>query len=144
MRFPLGLGLFDSVGSCRAWGSLEGSFSFRDLVFFSVPSKGTVTSEAEEHSKPLNGVIARFRVHINTRSPFQNASADILVEFFLQAIPTKEDARFRSQFTRECWAKRAPVNVSAVCRHWREVALSSPILWSTIRRWYRVRGIISL
>ncbi|KAH8116367.1 hypothetical protein DFH11DRAFT_1828655 [Phellopilus nigrolimitatus] len=54
--------------------------------------------------------------------------ADILAEIFTWALPTYEE-----RLDLNDWNKITPCNVAAVCRFWRNTALSHTTLWSTIK-----------
>ncbi|KAJ6502200.1 hypothetical protein C8R45DRAFT_1209810 [Mycena sanguinolenta] len=57
-------------------------------------------------------------------SPMRFVPQDILQEIFISCLPSKHDALI--DFT------EAPLLLGRICRHWRSVAYSTPILWSSI------------
>ncbi|KZV90783.1 hypothetical protein EXIGLDRAFT_770451 [Exidia glandulosa HHB12029] len=59
--------------------------------------------------------------------------ADLLSIIFVHAATEREDDTPWYQVTDDADALRLPYRVSAVCRHWREVARSTAQLWACIR-----------
>ncbi|KAF7363747.1 hypothetical protein MSAN_01032500 [Mycena sanguinolenta] len=57
-------------------------------------------------------------------SPMRLAPYDILQEIFLSCLPSKHNALIDFN--------DAPLLLGRVCRHWRSVAYSTPLLWSSI------------
>ncbi|KAJ6502174.1 hypothetical protein C8R45DRAFT_1190541 [Mycena sanguinolenta] len=57
-------------------------------------------------------------------SPMRLVPQDILQEIFLSCLPSKHDALIDFN--------EAPLLLGRICRHWRSVAYSTPILWSSI------------
>ncbi|KDR81190.1 hypothetical protein GALMADRAFT_116222 [Galerina marginata CBS 339.88] len=77
---------------------------------------------------------AQKKKHGNLQKQFTTCSAlvsvprrlpdDILREMFLRCLPTKNNALMDRD--------TAPLIFTRICNHWRRVALSTPLLWSTI------------
>ncbi|KAF8214973.1 hypothetical protein K438DRAFT_1562116, partial [Mycena galopus ATCC 62051] len=57
-------------------------------------------------------------------SPMRCIPQDILVEIFLACLPTEHNACIDSA--------EAPLVLGRICRHWRSVAYSTPMLWRSI------------
>jgi hypothetical protein len=68
------------------------------------------------------------RIAITQKSPFCNPPIDVLVSIFEHALPYYSKARDVPLPD----VKSAPLNISHVCRYWREASLLTPQLWSTI------------
>ncbi|KAF7348281.1 F-box domain-containing protein [Mycena sanguinolenta] len=57
-------------------------------------------------------------------SPMRLIPQDILLEIFLSCLPSKHNALMDPN--------EAPLLLGRICRHWRSVAYSAPMLWSSI------------
>ncbi|KXN91037.1 hypothetical protein AN958_03104 [Leucoagaricus sp. SymC.cos] len=69
------------------------------------------------------------------RVPFSDLPAEILQEVFFWCLPTPANHNEHLVFMRrETFTSpaHAPLLLCHVCRHWRDIALSSPNLWATL------------
>ncbi|KAF7348243.1 Hexose carrier protein [Mycena sanguinolenta] len=57
-------------------------------------------------------------------SPMRRIPQDVLLEIFFSCLPTEHNALIDPA--------EAPLVLGRICRHWREVAYSAPMLWSSI------------
>ncbi|KAJ7238572.1 hypothetical protein B0H12DRAFT_1137240 [Mycena haematopus] len=57
-------------------------------------------------------------------SPLRRVSEDVLIEIFLSCLPSEHNALINTA--------EAPLILGRICRHWRSVAYSAPLLWRTI------------
>ncbi|KAF7373598.1 hypothetical protein MSAN_00570200 [Mycena sanguinolenta] len=57
-------------------------------------------------------------------SPMRRIPEDVLIEIFCACLPSEHNARIDPA--------EAPMALGRICKHWRGVAYSAPILWSTI------------
>ncbi|KAJ8078167.1 hypothetical protein PM082_000373 [Marasmius tenuissimus] len=64
--------------------------------------------------------------HLALAAPFRRFPADIWGEIFAHCLPTNK------LNVAVCTLKEAPLLFTNVCRAWREIALSTPRLWSSI------------
>ncbi|KAK7065045.1 hypothetical protein R3P38DRAFT_3383422 [Favolaschia claudopus] len=69
-------------------------------------------------------------------SPMRLAPDDILREIFLACLPSATNALMDP--------KEAPLLFGHICRHWRDIALSTPMLWASIHIPLTVRAGIEL
>ncbi|KAJ7486226.1 hypothetical protein B0H11DRAFT_1861760 [Mycena galericulata] len=67
---------------------------------------------------------AKIVAHRALMSPIRRAPLDILQEIFLACLPTTHDALIDPG--------EAPLLLGRVCKHWRSVAYSTPMIWSSI------------
>ena len=75
-------------------------------------------------------VLARLRVRRNALMPIYRLPPEIISLIFLSCMPTKDD--IHSSPSRHAWIYSWWKAISHVCHHWRDVALSTPALWSVI------------
>ncbi|KAJ7728300.1 hypothetical protein DFH07DRAFT_690074, partial [Mycena maculata] len=71
----------------------------------------------------LETTIAHFRRALSLARP-DRITPEILALVFVFSLP--------NHLTTVPSEKDAPISVSRVCRHWRQVALATPQLWSTM------------
>ncbi|KAF8214886.1 hypothetical protein K438DRAFT_1561983, partial [Mycena galopus ATCC 62051] len=57
-------------------------------------------------------------------SPMRHIPQDVLLEIFFSCLPSEHNALIDSA--------EAPLILGRICRHWRSVAYSTPMLWSSI------------
>ncbi|KAF7363966.1 hypothetical protein MSAN_01055100 [Mycena sanguinolenta] len=62
--------------------------------------------------------------HLALISPMRRIPQDVLLEIFFSCLPTEHNALVDPA--------EAPLVLGRICRHWREVAYSVPMLWSSI------------
>ncbi|KAF7348209.1 hypothetical protein MSAN_01774100 [Mycena sanguinolenta] len=63
-------------------------------------------------------------VHRALVSPMRRIPQDVLLEIFFACLPTEHNALIDPG--------EAPLVLGRICRHWREVAYTTPMLWSSI------------
>ncbi|KAF9533765.1 hypothetical protein CPB83DRAFT_844489 [Crepidotus variabilis] len=80
-------------------------------------------SALDELNFKSNELRETINLHQGLISPLRR-NLDILQEIFLHCLPTEHDSVIS--------AREAPVVLSHVCRSWRQMALSTPRLWSSI------------
>ncbi|TDL19027.1 hypothetical protein BD410DRAFT_752658, partial [Rickenella mellea] len=78
----------------------------------------------------LNGSIA---AHMALLAPARRVLPELVSEIFTHATHSKnsEPDRHRSLLPRPR-ASEAPLKLGRICRHWRQIALSTPMLWSAV------------
>ncbi|KAK1217921.1 hypothetical protein PQX77_019396 [Marasmius sp. AFHP31] len=64
--------------------------------------------------------------HLALAAPFRRFPADVWGEIFVHCLPA------HSQSLAVCTVTQAPLLLTAVCRAWREIALNTPRLWSSV------------
>ncbi|KAG1886168.1 hypothetical protein F4604DRAFT_1675824 [Suillus subluteus] len=62
-------------------------------------------------------------------SPIWRLPNEILSEIFLYCLPEDDDL--------VCGSRQAPISLTRICRRWREVAVSLPMLWCTLQLEFR-------
>ncbi|KAJ7464828.1 hypothetical protein B0H11DRAFT_2309234 [Mycena galericulata] len=67
---------------------------------------------------------AEISAHTALMSPIRRAPLEILQEIFLACLPTTHDALIDPG--------EAPLLLGCICKHWRSVAYSTPMIWSSI------------
>ncbi|KAJ7464826.1 hypothetical protein B0H11DRAFT_77386 [Mycena galericulata] len=67
---------------------------------------------------------AKIFAHRALMSPIRRVPLDILQEIFLACLPTTHDALIDPG--------EAPLLLGRICKHWRSVAYSTPVIWSSI------------
>ncbi|KAK1231633.1 hypothetical protein PQX77_005256, partial [Marasmius sp. AFHP31] len=64
--------------------------------------------------------------HLALAAPFRRFPADVWGEIFAHCLPVNK------MNVAVCTVKEAPLLLTAVCRDWREIALNTPRLWSSV------------
>ncbi|KAJ7207945.1 hypothetical protein GGX14DRAFT_543509 [Mycena pura] len=132
----------------------DGNFVFHDLGFYicdpatnfdrvsrqpltpkamSTPSARTRIADIEaqimKHENSIRELHAekeRIRKQLHAyRYPVLTIPTEIICEIFTRALPVYPD---RPHMTRS----HSPTNLTQICRRWREIALSTPILWRAV------------
>ncbi|KAK1225720.1 hypothetical protein PQX77_011340 [Marasmius sp. AFHP31] len=96
-----------------------------------------LVTEPQETIRKLNEEIASLQArrdelqrfvdgHYALMAPFRRFPADIWGEIFSHCLPTNK------LNVAACTNKEAPLLLTAICRAWREIALNTPRLWSSI------------
>ncbi|KAK1221257.1 hypothetical protein PQX77_015917 [Marasmius sp. AFHP31] len=93
--------------------------------------------EPQERIRRLNEEISRLQTerdelqrfvdgHLALAAPFRRFPADIWGEIFAHCLPVNK------MNVAVCTVKEAPLLLTAICRDWREIALNTPRLWSSV------------
>ncbi|KAF7348247.1 Hexose carrier protein [Mycena sanguinolenta] len=77
--------------------------------------------QLKEQRAALKGPID---AHLALISPMRRIPHDVLLEIFFSCLPTEHNALIDPA--------KAPLVLGRICRHWRDVAYSAPMLWSSI------------
>ncbi|KAA1474502.1 hypothetical protein DENSPDRAFT_333151 [Dentipellis sp. KUC8613] len=91
-------------------------------------------NQAEEQLRELARVARRFKVRRNSLLPVSRLPAEALCHIFSLAVMADigpEDPVWDIVDTRT-WAARDRTTITHVCHQWREIALSYPVLWTSI------------
>ncbi|KAJ7768528.1 hypothetical protein B0H16DRAFT_319001 [Mycena metata] len=65
--------------------------------------------------------------------PVSTLPVEITAEFFLLSLPTIEDLRDnRRRSLKDVFQRQAPRVFLSVCRRWRDIALTTPVLWASL------------
>ncbi|KAF5373420.1 hypothetical protein D9615_009453 [Tricholomella constricta] len=92
------------------------------LSLFSRPTRIQAVRTAHERPfGPANGAISR-------RPPIYRLPPEILGQIFIACLPAENDGMYMNPDIYQ-----APMLLCQVCGHWRDIALSLPILWSTLK-----------
>lgn len=78
-----------------------------------------------ELRRKREGFVSYIAANQESLSPFKWFPTDILMEIFMYFM-----AGWGS--TAECSIKNGPLAITGICRHWRNIALETPLLWSSI------------
>lgn len=112
-----------------------------------IPSVRLATAEINGRLAPLDEEISQVRdrlvqlvkdraalmdsrdQHEAILSPLRRMPPEILAEIFAWTLPTAAEALSPSSFEMK---RRSPWVLTHVCSHWRDVAISTPLLWSLL------------
>ncbi|THH03140.1 hypothetical protein EW145_g6497 [Phellinidium pouzarii] len=97
--------------------------------------------ECEQPVRRKEGILSRSKSPISnsengtqysqerfSTSPIRTLVPEILIEIFVLAVPRDVEGWLAPE-----WNRMAPNNVAAVCRYWRDLALSHSALWATFK-----------
>ncbi|CAA7263521.1 unnamed protein product [Cyclocybe aegerita] len=92
-----------------------------DAIDVEIDKVFRVYNQLANHRQTLSKEIEEVRALI---SPMRHLPSDILREVFIQTLP-ESDAIMK--------ANRCPLLLTHICRFWRDVALSTPNLWTSLQ-----------
>ncbi|KAJ7682210.1 hypothetical protein DFH06DRAFT_289645 [Mycena polygramma] len=71
---------------------------------------------------------AERELHATATFPILTLPVEITAEIFVHSLPAVDD-----DLSEVCCSRTVPFNISCVCRAWRDIAVTTPQLWSTLR-----------